>query len=117
MPPRVIIADDHGDVLTALTRILERHGEVVSTAVDGVDLLRRVDELVPDVVITDIFMPRMNGLDACGHIRRHYPAVKVVVMSSWVDQEVITSAFEVGATAVIRKGNLAAEAARVLASP
>ena len=103
--PRVIIADDHPGVLAALMRILAPHCDVVSTAVNGEELLRQVGDgdALPDVVVTDISMPRMNGLDACSSIRRTYPSVKVVIVSELLDDEVIALAFELGATAAVRK--------------
>ena len=70
---RVVVAEDHPAVLLALTRILEPHVEVVAVASDGEDLLRQVGSVLPDAVVTDISMPRMNGLDACRHIHRMYP--------------------------------------------
>jgi DNA-binding NarL/FixJ family response regulator len=106
---RVIIADDHAAVLSALTRILEPHCDVVSTAIDGEDLLRRVGATVPDVVVTDVFMPRMNGLDACRHIRRSYPSVSVVIVSEHMDQDVTAFALELGASAVVRKADIVEE--------
>lgn len=60
--PRVVVADDHPAVRSALTRILEPHVDVVSVAIDGEDLLRQVGDVLPDVVVTDISMPKMNGL-------------------------------------------------------
>lgn len=106
---RIIIADDHAGVMAALIRILEPHCDVVSTAVDGEELLRRVGELVPDVVVTDIFMPRMNGLDACRYIRQIHPAVSVVIVSEHLDGDVTLSAFEFGACAVVRKADIVQE--------
>jgi len=104
---RVIVADDHPAVLTALTRILDPHVDVVSVAIDGEDLLKQVGSFLPDAVVTDIAMPRMNGLDACRHIRRMYPAVRVVIVSELLDDD--TGASELGASAVVRKIQMARE--------
>src|SRR4051812_5469135 len=82
---RVVVADDHPRVLIALTRVLEAHVDVVAVAIDGEDLLRKVGNLLPDAVVTDISMPRINGFDACRHIRRVYPAVFVVIVSELLD--------------------------------
>jgi DNA-binding NarL/FixJ family response regulator len=98
---RVVIADDHPGVLVALTRILDPHVDVVAVAIDGEDLLRQVGNLLPDAVVTDISMPRMNGLDACRLIRRMYPAVAVVIVSELLDDD--TDACALGASAVVRK--------------
>jgi DNA-binding NarL/FixJ family response regulator len=106
---RVIIADDHAAVLAGLFKILRPHCEIVSTAVDGDELLQQVREMVPDVVITDIFMPKMNGLAACRHIRQHHPAVIVVMVSEYLDDDVSAAAFEAGASAVVRKADMVEE--------
>jgi CheY-like chemotaxis protein len=106
--PRVVIADDHPAVLVALTRILEPHVDIVAVAVDGQDLLQLVGNLSPDAVVTDISMPRMNGLDACGHIRRMYPAVRIVIVSELLDDDGMTAeAFARGASSVVRKSEMA----------
>ena len=107
---RVVIADDHPAVLIALARILEPHVDVVGVANDGDDLLQQVANLSPDVVVTDILMPRMNGLDACCHIRRMYPAVLVVIVSNLLnDDDTMTLAFESGASAVVHKTRMVKE--------
>ena len=107
---RVVIADDHPAVLIALARILEPYVDVVAIANDGDDLLQQVGKVSPDVVVTDILMPRMNGLDACCHIRRTYPAVLVVIVSNLLDDEMMmTLAFESGASAVVHKARMVKE--------
>ena len=84
--------------------------DVVAVANDGDDLLQQVGNLFPDVVVTDILMPRMNGLDACCHIRRMYPAVLVVIVSNLLDDDTMTTlAFESGASAVIPKTRMVKE--------
>lgn len=103
---RVVVADDHPGVLTALTRILSLHVDVVAVANDGEDLLRQVGDALPDVVVTDISMPRINGLDACRHIRRVFPAVRVVIVSELLDEVLTARALELGASAAIRKTEL-----------
>jgi CheY-like chemotaxis protein len=105
--PRVVVADDHPAVLVALTRILESHVDVVSVAHDGEELLQRVAEVLPDVVVTDISMPKIDGLEACRIIRHSYPAVSVVIVSELLDDDV--NAGELGANAVVRKIQVARE--------
>lgn len=104
-------------MLRALRRLLEPHCEVVAIAIDGEDLLRQVGDMVPDVVVTDIAMPRMNGLDACRHIRRDYPSVRVVIVTGLPDDDLVAGASEVGASALVFKIDVAEElAAAVLAA-
>ena len=96
-------------MLRALRRILQPHCDVVSIAIDGEDLLRQVGNMVPDVVVTDIAMPRMNGLDACRHIRRDYPSVRVVIVTGLPDDDLVAGASEVGASALVFKIDVAEE--------
>ena len=112
---RVVVAEDHPAVLLALTRILEPHVEVVAVASDGEDLLRQVGSVLPDAVVTDISMPRMNGLDACRHIHRMYPTVRVVIVSELLDGDGMSAeAFEAGVSAVVRKTQMARELPAVM---
>jgi len=106
---RFIVADDHAAVLTALTRLLEPLVDVVAVAIDGEDLVRQVGNLLPDAVVTGISMPRMDGLAACYHIRRSYPAVRVVIVSELVDDDVAAHAFALGASAVVRESQMTRE--------
>lgn len=112
--PRVIIADDHPDVITAVMWLLEPHCEVISTAADGDTLMQQVGQSIPDVVVTDILMPQMNGLDACRHIRRMYPFINVVVITELADEDVIEYALQAGACAVISKRSMTAQLPRVV---
>lgn len=105
--PRVVIADDHPAVLVVMRRILEPHCDVVATAVDGETLLQQVERLWPDVVVTGIFMPRMNGLEACGCIRRKHPTVTVIIISETDDDDLFLGAVRSRASALLRKHEIA----------
>src|SRR3954451_21322160 len=105
---RVVIADDHPGILSVLTLILEPHVDVVGVAIDGEDLLRQVATWLPDAVVTDISMPKMDGLDACRRILRIYPSVRVVIVSGLLDDDDLSErAFALGASAVVRKTQMA----------
>jgi DNA-binding NarL/FixJ family response regulator len=93
---------------------LEPYVDVVAVANDGEGLLQHVGNLLPDAVITDVSMPRLNGLDACCRISRTYPAVRVVIVSELLDDDLTSHAFELGASAVLRKSHLAQLPAVVL---
>jgi DNA-binding NarL/FixJ family response regulator len=106
---RVIVADDNHSVRAALRRLLEPHCDVIAMASDGVELVRLVRAMVPDVVVTDVDMPRMNGLDACRQIRPHRPSVRVIIMSGLPDDSLVASAAEAGASTMIYKTEMARE--------
>jgi two-component system response regulator NreC len=106
---RLILADDNLALLDHLREILEPYADVVSVAVDGEDLLRQVGTMLPSVVVTDISMPKMNGLDACIHIRRMYPGIDIIVVSELVDDALTAVALKLGASAAIRKSRMSLE--------
>lgn len=78
--PRVLIVDDDADIRTTLAEILSAEGFAVTTAVDGKDALARLDEATPDLVLLDIMMPVMNGLEFLEHKRARPVAAAVPVI-------------------------------------
>ena len=115
--PRVIIADDHPDVLKVLMWILDPHCEVVATAADGEALLQQVRVWMPDIVVTDIAMPHMNGLEACRHLRRLYPFISVILVTALPDKDVLAQGMQLGATAVVHKRNMAVDLPAAVLKP
>lgn len=100
---RVIIADDHKLVADACKRLLEEEFDVVSVVSDGRALLQAVSDLHPDVVVVDIGMPQLNGLDACSMLKEKYRAVKVVVLTMNANAEVAAESFRRGASGFVLK--------------
>ena len=100
---RVLIADDNSACLDHIGRLLETRFEVVARAADGVECVAAARRLSPSVVVTDISMPRMNGIEATRLITRHCPGVKVVVLSVHDDPAFIEAALEAGASAYVLK--------------
>jgi|SRR5215467_7065756 len=100
---RVVIADDNSACLDHIGRLLETRFEIVARAADGVECVEAVRRLSPSVVVTDISMPRMNGIEATHLIARHCPGVKVVVLSVHDDPAFIEAALEAGASAYVLK--------------
>src|SRR5437763_4135076 len=80
--PRVLLADDHQLLREAFARLLESGCDVVGTVADGRALLEAVPQLRPDIVVVDIAMPLLNGLDAARQLKRIMPEVKVIMRSS-----------------------------------
>ena len=79
--PRVLLADDHTLVLEGFRRLLDEQCELVGTVGDGRALLEAVPQLKPDIVILDISMPVLNGIDAARVLKIKYPHVKVVFIT------------------------------------
>src|SRR3954471_8292852 len=79
--PRVLLADDHRLVREAFGRLLEADCDVVGTVADGRALLESAPELRPDIVVLDISMPMLNGLEAARHLRRLMPQVKLIFLT------------------------------------
>ena len=102
---RILIADDHPLLRQALRGILEKQPdfEVVAEADDGEKTVRLADELTPNVVIMDIAMPRLNGLEATRRIRGKHPATQVLVLTVHDDSEHILGIFEAGAAGYLTK--------------
>jgi DNA-binding NarL/FixJ family response regulator len=104
LPTRVLIADDQQPVREGLRCLLtfSPQVEVVGEAADGQDVLRLVGECHPDVVLMDIQMPVMDGLEATRHIKRRWPGVRVIVLTMYARYR--SEALSSGADAFLLKG-------------
>jgi len=102
---RVLIADDHPVVREGVMAMLQSSGEfeIVGLAVDGLEALRLAEELRPDVVLIDVQMPNMDGIEATSHITQRVPATQVVIFSSFDQEEYIYKAIQAGARAYLLK--------------
>jgi DNA-binding NarL/FixJ family response regulator len=107
--PRVVIADDHTLVAEAFKSLLEQEFDVVGVVADGRALLQAVPDLKPAVVVVDIGMPLLNGLDAGQQIRRIAPEVKLVYVTMNQDADLAAEAFRRGASGYLLKTSAAAE--------
>jgi DNA-binding NarL/FixJ family response regulator len=107
--PRVLLADDYEGLLAAWRRLLEPRCEVVGAVRDGRALLEAAVTLEPDVIVADLSMPGMNGLDACRTIKHSLPKTKVVLVTAGGDEHVARVALGAGASAFVLK-HTAAEA-------
>ena len=110
---RVLVVDDHAVVKDGIRAVLalQRDIQVVGEAADGKEALQKTIELMPDVVLMDIVMPVMNGLDATREICRQCEGVKVLVLTQYDDEENIKASREAGALGFIPK---AAASSRLL---
>jgi DNA-binding NarL/FixJ family response regulator len=113
--PRVLLADDHARLREALRDLLTETGfEVVGESGDGADAVAMARQLEPDIVVIDLRMPVLNGLDATRLIRDDRPATQVVVLSAFESPELGRQAREAGAYAYLDKGTMARRVHRVL---
>jgi DNA-binding NarL/FixJ family response regulator len=101
--PRVILADDHRMVAEGLKALLTPAFDLVAVVEDGKALLREVAAQRPDVVVTDISMPGLSGLDALARIREEFPAVRVVILTMHQDVAYARRALALGASAYVLK--------------
>jgi DNA-binding NarL/FixJ family response regulator len=110
-PIRVLLADDHDLFRAGLRVLLQDLGgfEVVGEAGDGREALRQVEERRPDVVLMDLMMPGLNGLEATARVAREFPGVRVLVLSMNVAEEFVLPAVRAGASGYILKNARPAE--------
>lgn len=102
---RVLIVDDHTIVRDGITALLAIAGdiEVVGEAENGLEALKMVRELLPDVVLMDISMPVMDGLESTRRINKEFPRIKVLVLTQHDDKEYVFPVIEAGASGFISK--------------
>jgi DNA-binding NarL/FixJ family response regulator len=106
---RILLADDHTMLLDAFRRLLEPRCEVVGTACDGRSLIDLVVNTRPDVVVLDISMPRLNGMDACALLHQKMPDVKFVFLTVNEDADIAAEAIGLGASGYLLKSSAATE--------
>ena len=108
---RVMIVDDHHLVRQGLRKLLERENDIRVDAevADGQEAVYTAGRIRPDVVVMDVEIPKINGIEATGRIRSEYPEVQVVMLSMHSDPVLIRQAFERGAKGYVLKKSIGAE--------
>ncbi len=108
---RVLLAEDHTIVRKGIRSLLDDEAqiEVVGEAGDGREALEKVEDLHPDIVLMDIAMPHMNGLEATRQIKKLFPEVKVIVLTMYTNEEYIFQMLQVGATGYLVKQSAPSE--------
>jgi DNA-binding NarL/FixJ family response regulator len=101
--PRVLLADDHAEVLRALARLLRSACEIVGTVMDGDELFDAAERLAPDVVVIDLNMPGLSGLENCRRIKNALPQAQVIIVTAANDEEIGQEALRCGASAFVFK--------------
>ena len=114
--PRILIADDHVLVVEGLRRLLQDEFEVVGTVQNGRALLAVAERLKPDVILVDVSMPLLNGIDACARLRALVPSSRVIVLTMHADRSYAAEAFRAGAAGYVLKGSASPELVRAIRS-
>jgi DNA-binding NarL/FixJ family response regulator len=107
--PQILIADDHALFAEALRLLLEKSYRVVDIVGDGLALLSAAARLKPDVIVVDIGMPLLNGLDAAQQIREQFSKVKIVFLTMQDNPNLAASAMELGSTGFVLKHSAGSE--------
>src|SRR4051812_928836 len=101
--PRLVLADDHAATRTLLRALLTPDFSIVADVTDGVALVRLAGELAPDVVVTDIAMPGLDGIEAVCLIHERQPDIRFVLVSVHADPTLIERGFAAGASGYVLK--------------
>ena len=112
--PKIILADDHTILLDALRNMVEPEFDVVALCSNGRELIKAARELNPVMIVLDIGMPMMNGLNAGQRLKQILPAVKLVYLTMNQDPDMASEAFRLGASAYLLKTSAGAELIRAL---
>jgi two-component system, NarL family, response regulator NreC len=108
-PPTVLIADDHTILAEGLARLLKDHFDVVGTAADGHALLEMADRLRPDVIVTDLEMPSVSGIDAVSRLRTRGVMSKVIILTMHGESGIAARALRAGASGFLLKSSAGEE--------
>jgi DNA-binding NarL/FixJ family response regulator len=116
MPIRLLVADDHGIVREGLRMYLQwdKNLEIVGEAADGQEAVDQVSRLHPDIILMDILMPKMDGLQATAIIRKQFPETEVLVLTSVLDDAVIRQVIDSGAIGYLLKDTGSDELCRAI---
>ncbi|HUK53077.1 MAG TPA: response regulator transcription factor [Candidatus Binatia bacterium] len=116
-PIRVLVADDAPTALNAMCAYLELEGgfEIVGTASDGLNLLQQAEIQKPDLVLVDLQMPRMNGLEVAQRLRAQHPQVAVIVFSEFEAAVLKAECMQRGADAFVQKSQMPEQLMREIA--
>jgi len=112
--PRIVVADDHPEVIKTLTKILNADFELVGSAKNGLEAIGAIAQFQPDILVTDIEMPMMDGIRVARHLRRINCAVKIVFISASSDPEIAGLAISSEASGFVLKSRMATDLAHAV---
>jgi DNA-binding NarL/FixJ family response regulator len=115
-PIRVLLVDDHAMVRRGMRDFLALHDdiEVVGEAADGAEAVERADELRPDIVVMDLMMPNLDGIEATARIKAGHPELEVIALTSFIEEARVVAAIEAGASGFLLKDAEADELAAAI---
>ena len=106
---RVLLADDHPRILSRLTDLLEPEFKVIAVVGDGQSLIETAESLQPDLIITDISMPILSGIEAARKIIQSTPQTKIIFLTVHTDPDYVREALELGAVGYVFKSRLVSD--------
>jgi DNA-binding NarL/FixJ family response regulator len=110
MPVRVVLGDDHTLIRQALRDLLEKRGfVVVGEAGDGQDVVRQVETNLPEVLILDVGMPVLNGIEAAREVTRRFPKTRVILLTQHDEEQYVREALDAGVQGYVLKSQLAGD--------
>ncbi len=112
--PKILLADDHTIVIEGLRRVLEAEFELVGAVADGRALLSAAEKLRPDVIVTDISMPLLNGLEAVRQLKKSGSRAKVIFLTMHADGSFAAEALRAGASGYLLKHSASEELVRAI---
>lgn len=116
MTIRIVLADDHAILREALRTMLEKEPDlkIVGEAEDGNRAIALVRELSPDILVVDIAMPNLNGVDATARLTARHPGTKVIALSAYADKRFVLEMFKAGASGYVTKAGAGVELLRAI---
>lgn len=106
---RLLLGDDHPDILAEICNLLEPEFDIAGTASDGVSLIKVAEDLRPDLVVTDIKMPRLSGIEAGRKILELHLSKAVIALSMYKDPQLVRAALDAGISGYVVKENAGEE--------
>ena len=107
--PRILLADDHPMVLEGIAKLVENFGTVVGKVEDGRTLLEKARQVKPEMVIMDISMPNLNGVEAARQLKTMLPQCRIIFLTMHADPSYVAAAFEAGGEGFLLKRSATAE--------
>lgn len=101
----IVLADDHNVVRQGLRAVLEAEPDftIIGEADDGLDVIKLVEQLMPDILIVDVMLPGVNGLEVTRQVREHVPGTRVIILSMYANEAYVLEALRYGAAAYVLK--------------